>query len=40
MTRFEFFSKILARIEEIQNSLNNLRATVKEEIQSVGGENQ
>ena len=36
MTRFEFFSKVLARIEEIQNSLNNLRATIKEEIQNEG----
>ena len=36
MTRFEFFSKVLARIEEIQNSLNNLRATIKEEIRNEG----
>lgn len=36
MSRFEFFSKVLARLEELQAALNALRETVKEELQSEG----
>ena len=36
MTRLEFFSKVIARLEELQAALNALRHTIKEEIQSEG----
>ena len=34
MSRFEFFQKILNHIDEIQTALNNLRLTLKKEIQN------
>ena len=34
MTRYKFFQKILTNIEEMQEALNTLRATIKREIQN------
>jgi hypothetical protein len=33
-TRYEFFQKILTQLSGIQTGLNNLRTTIKEEIQN------
>jgi hypothetical protein len=36
--RYEFLQRILSQLENLQTSLNALRATVKEQIQNVTNE--